>query len=600
MIRNSLSAIRSVLPALLFSASLIPIVAQTPSDFRPLLDNAVREGLSQVVIPPGTYRMAPGIEIKDAKNLKIIADGVTLVCTRLGRAINIENCANVTLRGLTVDYDPLPFTQGRITSVAPDRGSIDIALDAGYPREAYSRIDLCDPKTRFRKRGMPFMWGSRAEMVGTDTVRIHLADIGKIAQVGDLASLSTGPAPGCAPHAISIGDCSGMVFDHVTVFTAPGMGILEGDGEGGMKYTNCRVVPGPPPPGATEPRLLSTTWDAIQTKMTHKGPDVEDCEILSAGDDSWSVQSCDYVVVAENGPKIVLAFRDIYCDGPMVGDRLMTSLDSKPVIIATRKETDFYRAGLSGDTKAKMKQLKPWDFWNVGPKAIEITTKEPFPYKVGDSVYCPDKQCNGFVFRHNKLHSAGRILVKASDGVVEDNDINQCHAGVSVTAEVPAESASGIENVTIRNNHITGTGYYCPLWNSVQAGSVSVTAAAPGNKMQPPGAFRNIVIENNHFDDICGPSIVVSSTQQLSIENNVFTSVMTAPPGVTGGIVGIDPTALIWLDQCDGVKVSQNQIDDPGQYLKQNIAGRGLAPGALESALAGFFQVQTGKTSSSP
>jgi hypothetical protein len=577
---------RTIAPLLIFLACgvFVPVHA-APADFRPLLDNAVKKGLRQVTIPPGTYRLPPGIEIDDAKNLKIIADGVTLVCTKLTRAINFSHCTKVTLRGLTVDYDPLPFTQGKVTAIAPDQSSIDITLDAGYPRQPYSRIDLCAPATHFRKRGMPFLWGTTAEMIGADVVRVHLSGIGKAAALGDLASLSTGPVGG-APHAISLENCAGMVFDHVTVYTAPGMGIIEDGGEGGMHYMNCRVVPGPPPPGATAPRLLSTTWDALQTKVTRHGPTVENCQILSAGDDSWSVQSSDYVVVALNGNKAVLAFRDIYCDGPLVGDRLMSSLDSAPVTIATRTETDLSKAQLPADMLAKMNAAKPWDFWHLGPKAIEITTKEPFPYKVGDSLYCPDEQCNGFVFRHNKLHSAGRILVKASDGLIEDNIIDQCHSGVTVCAEVPPEAAVGIQNIVIRDNRISGTGHYCPLWNSSQAGSVSITAESPGGKLRPAGAFRNIVIEGNRFDDIRGPSIVVSSTQQLSVLNNTFTRVMTTPPGNTGGLVGIDSGALIWIEECSHVKISGNTIKSPGMYLKKLIAGRGLAPGVLEAAQA--------------
>jgi hypothetical protein len=574
---TSFSLFRQPILFLLLLLAPQAIYAQAGTDVRALLADAVKKGLPQVVIPPGTYRLAPGIDIHGAKDLRIVADGVTLVFTKLSRGFDFSHCANVTLRGLTVDYDPLPFTQGKVTAVAPDLSSIDVTIDAGYPRQPYSRIDVCDPATRFRKRTMPFLWGTHAEMVGDNVVRVHLGQIGKTAKLGDPVSLSTGSAPNCPPHAISLGNCSGMVFDHVTVFTAPGMGIIEGDGPGGMRYSHCRVVPGPTPAGATEPRLLSTTWDAIQTKTTLKGPDVENCEIVSAGDDSWSVQSSDYVVVGTDGDKTVVAFRDIYCDGPQPGDHLTRSLNAKPVTITTREEVDLTKLGLQDVAQAK----------HVGPKAIAITTKEPFSPAVGDSFYCPDQQCNGFVFRNNKLHSPGRILVKASNGVIEDNTIDQCHSGVTVCAEVPGESAVGIENVTIRNNHIAGTGYFCPLWNSSQVGSVSVTATGPDGKMHAPGAFRNIVIERNHFDDICGPSIVVTSAEKLRIIGNTFTRVMTAQPGATGGQVGIDPKALIWLEECEDVKVSGNTVKSPGSFLKELISGRGLAPDVLKVALAG-------------
>ena len=283
----------------------------------------------------------------------------------------------------------------------------------------------------------------------------------------------------------------------------------------------------------------------------------------------------------------MLAFRDIYCDGPQPGDRLTRSLDDKPVTIATRAEVDLAKIVLPDGTLSKMHGVKPWDYWHVGPKAIAITTKEPFSPAVGDSFYCPDQQCNGFVFRNNKLHSPGRILVKASNGLIEGTTIDQCHSGVTVCAEVPGESAVGIENVTIRNNHIAGTGYFCPLWNSSQAGSVSVTASGPDGKMHAPGAFRNIVIEGNHFDDICGPSIVVTSADKLRIVGNTFTRVMTAQPGATGGQAGFDPKALIWLEECEDVKVSGNTVKSPGSFLKELVSGRGLPPDVLNVALAG-------------
>jgi hypothetical protein len=32
----------------------------------------------------------------------------------------ITRCTNVTVRGLTIDYDPLPYTQGRISAISAD------------------------------------------------------------------------------------------------------------------------------------------------------------------------------------------------------------------------------------------------------------------------------------------------------------------------------------------------------------------------------------------------------------------------------------------------------------------------------------------------
>ena len=76
-----------------------PTQAQ-PAD---LVRQAVRDGNRRVVIPPGTYRLPPGIVVRNARDLEIVADGVTFVFTGLSRGITFDRCKNVTLHGLTLD-----------------------------------------------------------------------------------------------------------------------------------------------------------------------------------------------------------------------------------------------------------------------------------------------------------------------------------------------------------------------------------------------------------------------------------------------------------------------------------------------------------------
>lgn len=188
---------RFVLTLLLFPACTTKAQTTAPPDFRPLVRAALQRGEKRITIAPGTYRLAPEAgqsvvwTLQKLRDVEIIADNVTLICTKLTRALEIRACQNLTLQGLTIDYDPLPFTQGTIIAAAPDQSWIDIQIHAGYPRQAYSRIDIVDPKTRFRKRGMPFLWGTKAEMSAPDVVRITLPNIAEAAAIGDLASLST-------------------------------------------------------------------------------------------------------------------------------------------------------------------------------------------------------------------------------------------------------------------------------------------------------------------------------------------------------------------------------------------------------------------------
>ena len=65
--------------------------------------------------------------------MTIDGNGARLVMTDLKHAVRLSDCRNVTVKNLTVDYDPLPFTQGVITSVSPDSRVVEFTIDKGYP-----------------------------------------------------------------------------------------------------------------------------------------------------------------------------------------------------------------------------------------------------------------------------------------------------------------------------------------------------------------------------------------------------------------------------------------------------------------------------------
>ena len=120
--------------------------ANAQNDFRPLVREALQKGERRVVIPPGVYRLAPAAgqgviwTLQGVRDTTIVADGVTLIGTKLTRALHLDHCRNVTLQGLTVDYDPLPFTQGSVVAVADDKSWIDVKIHDGYPRKPLRRL----------------------------------------------------------------------------------------------------------------------------------------------------------------------------------------------------------------------------------------------------------------------------------------------------------------------------------------------------------------------------------------------------------------------------------------------------------------------------
>lgn len=110
----------------------------TNFDLQGFVDKAVHAKLNPIVIPPGRYRVTPSkrqhLVLHDLEDIRIEAGGVEMICTETTRALTISNCRNVTLHGMTIDYDPLPYTQGRIVKLSQDNTVHDIELFDGYPR----------------------------------------------------------------------------------------------------------------------------------------------------------------------------------------------------------------------------------------------------------------------------------------------------------------------------------------------------------------------------------------------------------------------------------------------------------------------------------
>lgn len=548
---------------------------QATEDFRATFAEAAKRGDKKIIIPPGTYRLAPEGNgkvvwtIQNLQDTEIVAEGVTLISTKLTRAVALDRCSRVTLRGLTVDYDPLPFTQGAVTGVSPDLDWIEVTLHAGYPRQPYSRIDVIDPATRYRQKGMPFLWGTKAEMQGENVVRVSLKGIGKAAKVGNLASLSTGPGRDGIPHAMSIERCEGINLTKVTINSAPGMGILEGDGGGRSFYRECRVVPGPKPEGANEERLLSTSWDAIQTKTVRKGPWIEKCEIRDAGDDSWSVQSADFMVLKVSGPTLVIGSRDEFTIGVDVGDRLCAGLDKDLSTVRTRKNVSREEAQLDTSILAKLTDAKSWSEWHVSPRCIEVTLDKELSVQPGDSVFSPDRMGNGFAFINNRIHSPGRILIKAA-GLIQGNILDTPHA-LTVCPELPAAAAFGIDGLTISQNTIRRAGWFCQAPWSASAGALSMTIGAKPPKLRPAGMFMNVLIENNTFEECSGPNLVISSARDVTVRGNRFIRPLQDTPPETGASYQIAKDSIIWINESEDVRLEKNEITDPGSHVREAI-----------------------------
>jgi hypothetical protein len=561
------------------------VARHTMGELRGIIAAGLESGKHSIVIPPGVYKGTPekgrGVHllISDVSDIEIIADGVTMLCgdPRL-RAIEFHKCKNVTLQGLTVDYDPLPFTQGDIVTVNQGEGWLDVKIHAGYSICARPRVNIVDRTTRYRKTDEPFMWDSKAEVREGGMVRIHSKTAAAFAKVGDLASLGgDDPTVHTAPvaHALTIENCAAVTLRNVAVFSSNCMGIVASGGVGGHHFIGCRVVPGPPPPGATEARILSTDADAILTENLRKGVLTENCEIRDAADDTWSVTSPPLIIVKREGKTIWLA----HSLGIQAGDRLQASIDGPTGTVVSATDIAARDVMLDTQMMQKVNAGGARDYWHLDSllpngRLWKVVFDSDIPWRQGDSVYNLDHQGNGFVFRNNNVHSSGRILIKAS-GVVEGNRIEGPFC-ISVLPEVPYYAATGIESIVIRDNTIIDAHLFNPFRSSSQAGAISVTDQGPKHNLRDAGTYGKVIIENNTIRGGNGAGIVVSSARNVVIRNNRLEDLLHISPNITGADWKIDNHAAVWLAHCDRVTLSNNLLLNPGSEMSQPLV---IGPG---------------------
>ena len=185
--------------------------------------------------------------MQGAKDVEIVADGVEMICTETTRALTIAECENLRIRGLVIDYDPLPYTQGRIVALSADSMVHEIELFAGYPPAE----DISGEKYEiFRGDTRTLRYGSyhqiEVEKLSSTRIRVtkgspYRGEKWKLEQVGDIIAIAARHAPGGQlPHAISVENSKHVTLEDMTVYASNAFGFRESACSGTI-YRRCRV-----------------------------------------------------------------------------------------------------------------------------------------------------------------------------------------------------------------------------------------------------------------------------------------------------------------------------------------------------------------------
>lgn len=499
-----------------------------PFDLQNHIDQAIRSGAKRVVVPPGRYRVAPKnrqhLLLRDLANIEILAQGVEMICTETTRALTITRCTNLTIRGLTIDYDPLPFTQGRIIRMSADKRIHEIELFQGYPEAGSARnfkYEVFCPDTRTLRCGDHYP--QKMEILDSRHLRVGnpSGNTSDLEQVGDLAVIGAEFAPhGSLPHAVECDHNTNLRLEEIDLFASNCFGFLENNCDGST-YFRCRIDRRPPGSDLVQradPRLRSLDADAFHSKHASKGPGYLECSARFMGDDAINICGDYHLVMATERTELrVLAKHDLNIQpGDPVelvtyeGRRLPNAQTRSihPAGASTDEERDFL-------ARQRMDEGLRTARGGSLTRAFAVTLDREVAMPRGSLISSANRVGNGFVVKNCVFgwNRSRGILVKGSHGEVSGNRIESSWmSAILVAPEYWWLEAGTSRDLVISNNTIT----------DCKDIPIRVEAAGGDGEFAAAGAHQNVKILGNTISQSAMPGILVTSTSQLTINENSF------------------------------------------------------------------------------
>jgi len=522
-----------------------------------------------------TYRIKQPLQLKQLSGFELNGNEARLVNTTLASTLLISGASHVTVRDLTIDYDPLPFTQGTITGFDHAAKQITVKVDPGYPDDAKflatvndGFFKVMDRRTRALKPGArDFLSPSRIERVGDKLIKVHLqwgANDTFPSQLpieaGDVVTICNGSA-----HAIVVDNSLATTFYGLKLEASPGMGILENGGAGGMVLQNVSIVPGSRPAGATTDRLISTNSDGSHFITVERGPTIQDCTYANTSDDAVNVHGFYYYVVQKTAPRkyILTPKWDI---GLMAGDNIETcesgtfrSLGRTKIVQLTKRKAPELKAKIAQIWKNKSPTTQP-------ELVYDIELQQDLPPKIADAVTSLSRIGSGTAIRRCSFHACGRVLVKSPDSMVEGCQFTYSSGNaLQAGSDIGFWSEAGFaDNLTLKDNHfdhsITGANEL--TGGSAALGTIYVGMVPPEGAKGFPNNFqnRNVTIQGNRIDNSFIYGIFVGNADGVKIIDNVIGQTFIRGSFDAGQFYSATPDSGIFIGRAKNAEISNNKV----------------------------------------
>ncbi len=503
----------------------------------------------------GDYRLNPGgaaafIAFTNATDLVIDGGGANMTFTGFLKFVHLEHCRRVLVKNFTFDFDPLPYTAGRVLAVDAKAGTFDVEIAPGHPlpeSNPYFEKDkkgmIVDPKFPRMKRGVDLVfehagWQKMADRRYRFTAA-HQQQLRQLA-VGDVYVLDPRIATG-----FDVDASDAVVLFKLTAFAVANE-AFNSHFSSGLCILDCgiRLKPG---------RFIAANNGGHNHHNARLGPWIEGCTWENTGDDICHVNGLVMGLEKKLTPDCVrLPLRNPYdgigwsialdiqpgdvlqffnrAEGRLVSERKVRSVSKleKALDVTLDGDVGDIVIGRPGVKRAGQKK---------GPADGTIT-----------QVFDASRTCNQFVFRNNTVRNGRRIgvLAKGRGGLIEHNTFEGLGGGAVEFWNAPFEGLGAVDYV-VRDNRIRDCGQlareHAAVWATI--------FKSGGERLH-----RNLLIAGNEITGFPGPAILLRDVQNAVVRNN---TIVTAPP-IAPKVQRLDPITLL---NTDSVRLEKNSIKEP-------------------------------------
>ncbi len=548
---------------LVFFVCCLSLFAQAENALQQEILSALKSGETTIRLKQKEYYLESNVSLNELNGIVIDGNHAKIVMKKNRPCLIIIKSHDLTVRNLSIDYDPLPYTQGIVTKV--DGKIIECTIDEGYsPAQGIRYSWNCHaftPDGLFWKKNQKDIY---AEPIPLDQNHMQLRAMSENPnlKIGDRLAIAKYISDTAC---IEMRETEHLTFENLTIYASPGC-VFRGyhcDGDDILK--NIVITRGPLPTEATQPRLLSSNHDAVHYGYCRKGAQILNCEFSWMGDDSLNFHGKTSHLAEVTGPH---TFNWIiggkgkdsdYLKRFRKGDRIRI-LDGKNFRILGEYSFVSYRwidktyPMELRDTCFPHLKGRPEDIQST----FEITVAEDLKdIKTPCRWDAPDMNCRGFRVEDSYFHDhrAYGLRIMASDGVVENCRFERIKGpAIAVGAQYSGWGEAGwSNNVAIRNNSVKECGY-----SSYAQGAISVFVQL-SNYNDIAQGNSHITIQDNVIENCAGAGIFVMAADGVTISNNRVsdTALSASIPENPYGFKGFSP---IWILHSKNVIQTNNTI----------------------------------------